>query len=636
MNDTPTYESLDGGMKEKDISPATALDATRSTAVSPLAGSDIGSEYGIGEPRDISSETPESELPPQQLLSHGFSATRFASDDELGLNIKQTSEVVAEIFRATKADSSGQSEFVFALYGEWGRGKTTLIKEAAKALQEDGYHHILFSAWKYPTRPEVWVHLYERVREAACQGSFLQRLSISFRLGVLDAGWAPLLIGLALILCSALLPADEKKGLLAWLWHGGALFCGAFFIRTASLGKLLARRYFKAPDHSDKLGLQAVIGHDLKNLLRVWVESPLDRESTTDKKQLSKIDFRWFRRGWWGAIGAGILCLSIASASSLKPWLVNADAAVSSHASRTTTLEHCLVREMLAEPAYSSTAGLRTVWGSTSQFFSYKKPPSFSWAFMLAVGLALIGAIAYLLVVTWPLRRPSMVLLTVDDLDRCEPAQMLAVVDSLRLFVDDEAISLRMQVAMLMDRNLLEKALLQRASESKMSPDTNDVWRFCQMQREKLFVCELEMPALDATDRDDILGRLFSNTPHRQSNTSPEGEKKTIDNRLRDDVPNTRDPRGAAYRDAEVNALRNTINKVPANLLTPRSIRMIKIRFELARLLLKKRQMNATPDLVADLILRRFVGSRKEAFKHGNEVERIVAHVTCDTLHQKG
>lgn len=632
----------------------------------------------------------------ERLEGHGLSATRFSKDEELGLNVKQTAEAVAEIFQAARPDSKAPSEFIFALYGEWGRGKTTLIKKVAEELKKDGYLHILFSAWKYPTRPEVWVHLYERIREHASDGSFRQRLRISFRLGVLDSGWTPLLLGLAFIFGSTLLPATEKNGLWGLLGYGGALLSGTFFLRTTSFGKLLAQRYLKAPDHSDKLGLQAVIGRDLKNLLRVWVEdqpeskpSPKmeelpDTNAECERRHLSKIDFQLFARGWWGAMVASILCLGIASTITLKSCTEYSEATAANQAS-SRPKDAPAAPDPLMDSTYLSAVTTPTSFSGT--LFKLKpqaKPPSFPWEVMVtALGAALV-AVIYLGMVTRPLRRQKMLLLTVDDLDRCEPAQMLAVVDSLRLFVDDDAMSRRMQVAMLMDRNLLEKALLNRASESKMSPKPGEEWRFCQVQREKLFVCELEMPALDAADRKEIVDKLLptpvaseapkvnsqppqtagpgtggdsgvSNEerqpPPPQSEDShdepvPDSGTSTTTTQVTSSLSEENDPTnkpigeepsdlqsapGKAYHDKEIIALRKAIEAAPAHLLTPRSIRMIKIRFELARLLLKKRAVSASPESVAALILRRFASQTHGVYTGGTAVERIVAHVTCDS-----
>src|ERR1043166_716733 len=113
-----------------------------------------------------------------------FSARREAGSDELCLDIKAYSTAIADTFTA----AATENDFVFALYAPWGRGKSTLIKETAKILGGDEatkqpgrrYKSIFFSAWKYPTRPEVWVHLHQKIAAVAKQEGLLQKLRISF------------------------------------------------------------------------------------------------------------------------------------------------------------------------------------------------------------------------------------------------------------------------------------------------------------------------------------------------------------------------------------------------------------------------------------------------------------------------
>src|SRR5207344_591342 len=81
--------------------------------------------------------------------------------------------------------------------------------------------------------------------------------------------------------------------------------------------------------------------------------------------------------------------------------------------------------------------------------------------------------------------------LVVDDLDRCEPIQMIAVIESIRLFLDQGTMSKRLQVAMLLDKTVLENGLINRGRDWKILPDTRHGAAFARMQREKFFAAEL-------------------------------------------------------------------------------------------------------------------------------------------------
>jgi hypothetical protein len=90
------------------------------------------------------------------------------------------------------------------------------------------------------------------------------------------------------------------------------------------------------------------------------------------------------------------------------------------------------------------------------------------------------------------------------DLDRCEPEQMLAVIESLRLFLDDEEMSRRLQVAMLIDRNILKRAIIMKGKKCGMLGASNSREEYFRLQEEKYFVTSLELAPLTPEDADQL------------------------------------------------------------------------------------------------------------------------------------
>lgn len=197
---------------------------------------------------------------------------RTASSEEIGLDAQKYASVIAELFRLADDD-----EFSMAIYGAWGRGKTFLMDLAAKAMAED---HIVvkFSAWKYPSAPEVWIHLYETLAREAWDKRDYTSLSRIFRTGIARNGWYPLIapfmaISFAAIPLTSYLDEIWTAFTVAWLsiGIGGIFFLASTVIKIRSTAFELKQTYLQSSRHHEKLGLQATIGTDLQLLLRGWV-----------------------------------------------------------------------------------------------------------------------------------------------------------------------------------------------------------------------------------------------------------------------------------------------------------------------------------------------------------------------------
>lgn len=529
---------------------------------------------------------------------------REASDDELALDIDSYARAIAGTFSAAAAEH----DFVFALYGSWGRGKSTLIQRvadtlcdgAARQAAERKYVPVIFSAWKYPTRPEVWVHLYQTIAQVAEEKDFWQKLRIGFRIGLIKNGWLPLIAGMTLLAVSR-----WQFDLAHWFFNGigfiGLLILGSFVWNARATGHRIAQSYFSTPDHTEKLGLQATVGQDLKNLLSVWI-SPATSSQARRQRRIAVCDFsKWYPARW----GLVVLILLI--------WLTVAFVSVKLHrysASQPTTD---------SRTAENASPAKKYEWGS-----------GVSIASDVLLFLTALSASVFVVLISQKPEQYGRIFLIVDDLDRCEPDQMLSVIESLRLFLDDVEVSMRLQIAMLLDRDIFKQALIKTAERRGIlldgAPRTKA--KLFREQEEKLFVASLQLPPLAAFDVANLVIR-FVDQGYRQQlleqlrhldkavqdklpivSTAATAEdmrkqlteavavkREEIEQALReldaDDPPSSvpsplgqRRSDALMFSDEERAGLKNVLAKVDPSELTPRSVRAFILRYQLIRLIL--------------------------------------------------
>lgn len=546
---------------------------------------------GASRPRDAS------------LPGNEFQPKREANDHELCLNVDAYAQAVAQLLR----DADKENDFVLAIYGPWGRGKTTLMRKVKPLLapssntaEAGSYAFVDFSAWKYPTRPEVWIHLYEQITQRAVKvpvkpgkteaasdkatpatksqkddssrksepfvDSFWQKSRLAFRMGLLRSGWSPLLTGLIFLFITRLPLVEAVEWLRIGLGGFGALLLIGFAFSAFQFGRRLRMRYLSLPDHSESLGMQAVIGRDLANLLQVWLAPASANEPIP-----GQIDFRPGKPGFWGTF---VVVLLIAATfvvaglripqpaptqggSSKPPAGVTPPPSTPPRAPDTATPEPTTTAPQSAvstptpatstpTPAASTPApatltpappeaapapspappeilirDLLQQWviANPSQDTIQRPAPSIDseappsplayWISVSVLSLAGIALICFFILLARPLIRHEKLLLTIDDLDRCEPDQMLAVIESLRLFLDNVQISRRLQVVMLVDQRFLGNALLKRARENGLllSPKTQASRRYVREQREKFFVAELGLPQISPENLSEMINK---------------------------------------------------------------------------------------------------------------------------------
>lgn len=402
---------------------------------------------------DVSETAPTSPLAPGTVSEFH----RNTPPDQLG---GSTEDYANAISRALESD--GTDDFSFGLFGSWGRGKTTLMDRVVSKLP-DTTAVVRFNAWKYPTRPQVWVHLYEKIRKQATEGSLLHRGRLSLQCNLLRDGGMPLLASGFLLLFSVIpkgaivahtIPISGLSSLIALatillyalrLWHGAGLEI---------------MQYFRLPRHDRHLGLQAVVGDDLKRLLTTWATGPSDED-----QQPPALRF---------------------------------------------------IRDRLNQHKGFS-GGMSLIWLSLGTLV-YRFHLEMHWALFSAIALVSLASIVAFFVFLARPETTQRVLLIVDDLDRCPSTEMLAVIESLRMFLDDEDISARLRVTMLTDREILSHAIAEKYSNlleatsgykkpqacQEFSPDS-----IVDEQMEKYFLLTFDLPPLEFEEMWKIGGTIL-------------------------------------------------------------------------------------------------------------------------------
>ena len=199
-----------------------------------------------------------------------------ASDSERALRVDEYAAALATVL----ARSDGG--VCFGVFGPWGRGKSFLMRRVTALLPQMSrlpyrYEVVWFSAWKYPSVPEVWVHLYETLANHAHRGSRLRGARRAIRSNIERHGIIP---GVLVLLSAALamLPLTAYVELV-WYLVATLGLSGMFALIRISRAVLnpaghLKRQYLSRVSHTEKLGLQAVIGEDLRALVNGWLREP--------------------------------------------------------------------------------------------------------------------------------------------------------------------------------------------------------------------------------------------------------------------------------------------------------------------------------------------------------------------------
>ncbi|MEL6328346.1 MAG: P-loop NTPase fold protein [Planctomycetota bacterium] len=418
-------------------------------------------------------------------------ATAFrtrSTEEEAAIDVEKYADALTDYIR------SAEDELCFGLFGHWGRGKTYLMELVRERLSRHRYETLFFSAWKYPSTPQLWVHLYEEIARAAKGRWWLLGMTRVARAGAIRHGvWPVAALTLVVVL------------LAAWIALGDALTRTTGEIATVVLGvgavgalvrfsgwldaavRSLKTRYLKLAKHDDKLGLQAVVGRDLTALLLGWMPAPAWPRGDARPRVLGEPSLAWC---WKATAALGVFAIAAGTTA-----------------------------------AYF---GSRALW--------FGGP----WAALTPM-LVLLGLAAVL--IAWMVyfaRGPRAVLLVVDDLDRCPDSAMLEVIESLRVLLEDDAVRERLRVVMLVDEEALEHAL-KKKYESRLEDRPHRERALVDENIEKYFIAHLRLPELGEDELGEVAEALTGSIV-REPESSPPPETSADDDQPTDWLEGSDDP----------------------------------------------------------------------------------------------
>lgn len=394
---------------------------------------------------------------------------RDAKADAACIGVKEYARALAAFL------SSVQGELCFAVFGPWGRGKTYLVRLMQSLLEKRGYGVVEFSVWRFRRTPELWVYLYEVIAEKARSMQGFGATMIALRMAILRNKLWPLL-GINLLIGIFIMLLINYKDLTLTssltLAIAGVSITGAVIKSISGSIQFLnamKNQTLQLADHSQKLGLQGVINKDIALLLRAWVPH------TEDKWQIERSLF-------WAYFWPIVICMFLQLASEFASewpfaWLLNMSPV---------NLQPTSSQLWLGILVWLVFSGILTwrIWGAHS--------------------------------------RSGKLLLIVDDLDRCEPDEMLRIIESLKLLLDEPSVAERLQLVMLVEESILENAvrrkIIQLRPEDSISNETYSLdKRLVREHIEKLFLCYFRMPLLRDCDVEELVNTFVRNQDYSRS-----------------------------------------------------------------------------------------------------------------------
>jgi len=541
-------------------------------------------------------------------IGSGCYIRRVASSEEQCLNVHSYANVLNTFFKKAKGDG----EFCFGLFGHWGRGKTYLMDMVKNELKDDKdspYETIFFSAWKYRTTPEAWVHLYEAFADCLTETrNCIKLLPYLVRTGVIRLGIWPIIICI-LFFGTSLIPLNQYVTgillpLLSLLGIAGTLFFVRMLFGFRRITPVI-KQYITLKRHNDKLGLQALIGKDLKSLIMGWVP------------------------------------LNIFKGSFLKLGLI-----------------YLVVVSLVGFLLFPIKPQGLPAWLSIST-------GTHGWLSWLVFSIWLIISIWIMFFVIFGERKTKQLLLVIDDLDRCKPEQMLEIMESLKLLLEDKDIHERIQVVMLVDEEMLRHAIQKKFTDFMKGDNTKteggNKTRVINEHIEKLFACYLRLPELSVDEVAEVTRKYVEvhNTSNLTDTKQPEVSaiketEKSIEKPLEVDMQEgdafedkfveeeAFEPKNEVeitiadtlYEDDEKELLIGTITFIASQDKTrawgPRSIRALLFKYQLCRLLLMTLKIDfASEELIdelSDAICGVFPPDAEET-RESNNIRKVINQV---------
>ncbi|MCK4752700.1 MAG: hypothetical protein KAS75_04575 [Planctomycetes bacterium] len=515
-------------------------------------------------------------------IGRGLYMNKRAEEAEICLNAHEYAEILEEVIVDGQKDEEG---FCFALYGHWGRGKTFLMKLVEERLKKCNYETIFFSAWKYPTTPEVWIHLYETFVKRAYNFQSLKSIATTVRAGIVRKGLWPIVLQLWILAyfawpkVSALRFVSDKVSLWAFLF---LLF---FLFRVKYSLSHLFRMYVTPRTYKEELGLQKAIGDDLTVLLRAWVAKD---EATQPIR----------REKWLLFVSLLVLTFGL----------------------------------VLRLPKVFKAEG----------FWAY----GITFVILGFIVLALCKLYSYVMRAGY---WPEKVLLVIDDLDRCEVDKIADIIGSIKLFTEEDEIRKRVQVVVLVEEEVLKHALAEKYSDfissREDSEDRNRYNRVINENIEKLFIGHLRLNELTSEEIDQVVSKItgrhvaiegaqnrLAEDQKIEKTDMKKGKKTSGDSKESDDIKTTEKRRSnTLYSEEEHKIIREQVVKLYGckhiAKLGPRAIRCFTMKYQIGRLICDKLKVPYTHEELAEAIVTCYY--RKGSDKQSDTPLLDVARQVC-------
>ncbi len=559
--------------------PTSRPDPTVVLADIKVEGAATASAHPTVTPAPTPTPTPTptpSPTPSPPPVGAGRNFSRNAEGDEVVLDVDVYADVIADLLAA-----ADRKDLCFAILGAWGRGKTFLADQIVKSIERNAdpkkpaYEVVRFQAWKYPSRPEVWVYLYETIRGKMESRGWWQSIATVIRTGInrhgvstLVALWAAML--LTVLPKGWLFEAVGKYGKYLWALNRGLavmslIFAALFLLKFWKTKAVLERDFLRPARHSDKLGLQATIGEHLTALFKGWIGLPSSK-------------FRWVPTEWrcwecaWGAVLLLVLIIRWRAGGAEILGVIFALAV--------------FVPVFVARLAFATS------------------PPS-----------------------------PDRLLLIVDDLDRCQADHLLTVMESIKLLLEEPEVSRRVQVLMVVQEDVLRHALDEKYSKllkpkGQAGQTTDyDSRRVVRDNIEKFFTAYFRLPPLTDQEVGSVV-RAFGATGSNSGGGAVTDTQTTTELSGVASDADGGDAKGSLGAKENVPLTSGEKDMVLAVLLKakaskqvelgPRAVRGFMFRYQLARLILEAfGDRSWTPETLATAIANIQVG--QEAAPSPNE-----------------
>ena len=484
-------------------------------------------------------------------IGNGVDLQRNSLESQACLDIEIYADALGDILKNNS--ETYFDEFSFAIFGQWGQGKSYFAQLIRSKLPKR-FSPVLFSAWKYPRQPEIWINLFKDFKTSFSNTGAITRIRDIIRFSLLRTSpvlFLFALFGLALTAAPFQLKLDAVNKVLDIVGIATLVFFAWFIFKIYILTISILSKGTAVYANGHDLGLQSILARDLKDLL--IAHSP--------------------------------------SENTFRQWQ-----------NRTTALPYYLLSFLIS--------GLLVQRALSSD--------SFTPAWLLLVMAATFGYLSIRIpiwVLQKPEKEPRSFVLIVDDLDRLESKDLILAVESLNLLLDDEEIKKRLKIFMLVDQAILFKAIVEKYRSEVTYRGLRDD-ELIEEVLNKLFIGHITVPLIRSEADVLSLVKAFTSNQASQNIHSEEpffkADKETQKSGPTDfdtSTPGDSDRKKIEkelYTDEETNQIISAILRAHGSRtktkITPRSIKQTLLKYQLAREIIRAFKLEV-PGNLADLVV---------------------------------